>query len=160
MLPCLSCWIRWFRSMSFSEKYRTFSPPQPNIDPTCYQLTAFESLQEQLLRVTACPQFCTTLIYAPFHMSSVNLIYTCFYAPEVVVSFSLIYVCTTSCKKNKRPTSIVTQSPSSKVDVRLVSTTCGLAGVTAMGMTTGALVTQHQHWLNLNGRLTTHSRSN
>ena len=73
--------------------------------------------------------------------------YSLRHAPEEVVSFSFMYVCTTSCKKNKRPTSTVTQSPSSKVEVRLVSTTCGLAGVTGSGVTDGALVTQGKHRL-------------
>lgn len=39
----------------------------------------------------------------------------------------------------------MTQSPSSKVEVRLVSTTCGLAGVTGSGVTDGALVTEGTH---------------
>ena len=63
--------------------------------------------------------------------------------PEVDVSFSLMYVCTTSCKKNKSPTSTVTQSPSSKVEFRLVSTTCGLAGVTGSSVMEDALVTKN-----------------
>ena len=68
---------------------------------------------------------------------------TFLHLPEGDVSFSLMYVCTTSCKKNKSPTSTVTQSPSSKVEFRLVSTTCGLAGVIGSNVTEGALITQN-----------------